>query len=92
MGRIVRTVGTPTMPLTIFTDYTLRVLIYLGTGMRTVSPPSGDTATAYGISENHLTKVVHHLAKQGYVETTRGKDGGMRLARGLSYRVAMLRV
>lgn len=66
------------MQLTHFTDYGLRVLMYLGA--KDADATIGEIVTSYGISKNHLTKVVHKLAKLGYIHSTRGKGGGIRLA------------
>ena len=67
------------MRLTAFSDYTLRVLMYLAIDpARLATIPA--IAAAYAVSENHLMKVVQHLAREGLVESTRGKGGGIRLA------------
>jgi Rrf2 family transcriptional regulator, nitric oxide-sensitive transcriptional repressor len=66
------------MQLTTFSDYTMRVMMYLGIQHGKLVTIS-DIAQAYKISENHLMKVVHHLAQRGYIETVRGKGGGLRL-------------
>lgn len=67
------------MKLTSFSDYSLRVLMYLALHRDELSTISM-IADAYGISENHLMKVVHQLGKQGLLESVRGKGGGVRLA------------
>ena len=68
------------MRLTSFTDYTLRVLMYLALKPEQLATIP-DIAQAYAISENHLMKVVHQLAKSGVIISVRGKGGGIRLAR-----------
>ncbi len=67
------------MKLTAFTDYSLRVLIYLAAepGRRATI---AEVAASFGISENHLTKVVHFLGAQGWLANVRGRGGGMELA------------
>ncbi len=68
------------MRLTRYTDYSLRVLIYLGLQQDRLSSIR-EIADAYGISESHLMKVVHALGQSGYVATLRGRGGGLRLAK-----------
>jgi Rrf2 family transcriptional regulator, nitric oxide-sensitive transcriptional repressor len=67
------------MKLTAFTDYSLRVLIYLATEPGRRATIAG-IAGAFDISEHHLTKVVHFLGKCGWLSNVRGKGGGLELA------------
>lgn len=66
------------MRLTFHTDYALRLLMYL-----TLTPDRLTTvqevAKTFGISKNHMMKVAHGLGRAGYVETVRGRSGGLRL-------------
>jgi Rrf2 family transcriptional regulator, nitric oxide-sensitive transcriptional repressor len=68
------------MRLTVYTDYALRMLMYLALkddGLATIE----EVAQSYGISKNHLMKVAHQLGLAGYIETVRGRRGGLRLAK-----------
>lgn len=68
------------MRLTLHSDYALRVLMYVGLkreGLSTIP----EIVDHFDISRGHVMKVVHHLGQLGYLETIRGKHGGIRLAR-----------
>ena len=69
-----------TMQLTRFTDYSLRLLIFLAhrEGMPTTIK---DVSDAHGVSQAHMMKVVRRLGRLGYIKTTRGKKGGISAAR-----------
>jgi len=68
------------MRLKTYTDYSLRLLIYvtlMGDALATIK----DVSEAYEISKNHLMKVAYQLGQRGFLETVRGRKGGLRLAR-----------
>ena len=68
------------MRLTAYTDYSLRSLIFLAMN-RDRLVTIQEIADAHGIAKNHLTKVVHRLGTLGYIDTVRGRNGGLRLGR-----------
>ncbi|MDP2008511.1 MAG: Rrf2 family transcriptional regulator [Rubrivivax sp.] len=68
------------MQLTKWTDYSLRVLMYCAAQQGRSTPVTiAEIERAHGISRSHLTKVVMSLAAHGYLETSRGRGGGLRL-------------
>lgn len=69
------------MNLTRFTDYSLRILMYAATLPGAELANIDEVAQVYGISGNHLMKSVHRLGKLGLLVTTRGRNGGFRLAK-----------
>jgi len=68
------------MQLSRFSDYTLRTLFYVATNTEKLATLA-EISDFYGISIDHLRKVVHALSKNGYLKTYRGKKGGIELAR-----------
>lgn len=67
------------MKLTNYTDYSLRVLIFLASRPSEELSNIKEIADTYSISKNHLMKVIYRLGQLGYVETIRGRGGGIRL-------------
>lgn len=68
------------MRLTQWTDYALRVLMYCAAQPERSNPPTiAEIAAAHGISRSHLMKIVMKLSALGWLETTRGRGGGLRL-------------
>ncbi|MBD8136441.1 Rrf2 family transcriptional regulator [Bacillus sp. CFBP 13597] len=72
------------MRLTSYSDYSLRVLIYLATHDQSKLSNIKEISEVYQLSKNHLMKIVHNLGKLGYIETIRGRNGGFRLAKSPS--------
>ena len=69
------------MRLTNYSDYALRSLIYLATKPEpTLLANISDIANSYHISKSHLTKIIQQLGQLGYIDSVRGKNGGIRLA------------
>jgi Rrf2 family nitric oxide-sensitive transcriptional repressor len=68
------------MRLTVYSDYALRVLMYAALYPGRLST-IGEISSAYGISRNHVMKIVYELGLAGYIETVRGQQGGIRPAR-----------
>ena len=66
------------MQLNKFTDYALRILMYISRP-RDVPYTIAEIAQDLHVSQNHLVKIVHFMGKQGWLITTRGKGGGIRL-------------
>jgi Rrf2 family nitric oxide-sensitive transcriptional repressor len=69
------------MRLTSYSDYSIRVLLYLASQKNDKLANIKEIAEAYDISKNHLMKIIYNLGKMGYIETIRGRNGGIRLAK-----------
>lgn len=69
------------MHLTSYSDYSIRVLLYLATQNNEQLTNIKEISETYHISKNHLMKIVYNLGKLGYIETVRGRNGGFRLAK-----------
>ena len=69
------------MQLTLYTDYGLRVLVYLAALPEGQKANIDQVSQTFKVSRNHINKIVHHLGKLGWIATKRGKGGGFYLAK-----------
>ena len=68
------------MQLTLFSDYSLRLLMYLGLKPKQIIP-IGEISEAFGVSRHYMLKVMNELVQLGYIEAVRGRGGGVYLAK-----------
>jgi Rrf2 family nitric oxide-sensitive transcriptional repressor len=69
------------MQLTSFTDYSLRALVYMASLPNNELTNISQVTAVYGVSRHHMVKIINRLGQLGYIETIRGKNGGIRLAK-----------
>ncbi|EOC0553440.1 nitric oxide-sensing transcriptional repressor NsrR [Cronobacter sakazakii] len=69
------------MQLTSFTDFGLRALIYMASLPEGRMTSISEVTEVYGISRNHMVKIINQLSRAGYVTAVRGKNGGIRLGK-----------
>ena len=69
------------MQLTSFTDYGLRALIYMASLPEGRMTSISEVTDVYGVSRNHMVKIINQLSRAGYVTAVRGKNGGIRLGK-----------
>lgn len=72
------------MQLTSFTDYGLRALIYMASLPAEKMTSISEVTEVYGLSRNHMVKIINQLSHTGFVTTVRGKNGGIRLGKPAS--------
>lgn len=69
------------MQLTSFTDYGLRALIYMASLPAEKMTSISEVTEVYGVSRNHMVKIINQLSREGFVTAVRGKNGGIRLGK-----------
>lgn len=69
------------MQLTSFTDYGLRALIYMASLPEHEMTSISEVTEVYGVSRNHMVKIINQLSRAGFIKAVRGKNGGIKLGK-----------